>query len=351
MTESTSDFTETPDFFPETHKKKIILVFCGVLLVISGILAITAGTYPISIPDVYLTILQHLGIHGDKPLVYDIIIWEIRIPRVILAALVGAALSISGAVFQGVFRNPLVEPYILGISSGAAAGAGIAIVLGIALLSLQFTAFIFGVFATVLAYSLATRGKETPLVNLILAGIVVNALFTALLSYLKTIAPYSLLQNLTFWLMGGFSSADWDDVGLIGVQIVIFSVILSFLGWQLNLLSMGEDEARSLGLDIRKCKIILLGLATYLTSISVATVGIIAWVGLIIPHIARMTIGPDHRFLLPLSALIGAFFLILCDTLARTIIGSEIPISVITSALSAPYLMYLIRTNRSVFFN
>lgn len=342
---------QTIDFFPEVYKKKLIIIFCGALLVFSGIFAVTAGTYPISIPDVYLTILQHLGFYGDKSLMYDIIVWEIRIPRVILAALVGAALSISGAVFQGVFRNPLVEPYILGISSGAAAGAGIAIVLGIALFSLQFTAFLCGVLATFMAYSLASRGRETPLVNLILAGIVVNALFTAVLSYLKTIAPYSLLQNLTFWLMGGFSNADWEDIGLIGVQIIICTFLLSFLGWQLNLLSMGEDEARSLGLDIRKCKLILLGLATYITSISVATVGIIAWVGLIIPHIARMTIGPDHRFLLPLSAIIGAFFLIICDTLARTIIGSEIPISVITSALSAPYLMYLIRTNRSVFFN
>jgi len=339
-----------PDLFPEANKKKLLIGLSGVILLISGIFAVTAGAYPISIPDVYLTILQHLGFHGEKPLIYDIIVWEIRIPRVILAALVGGALSISGAVFQGVFRNPLVEPYILGISSGAAAGAGVAIVLGITLFSLQCTAFIGGVLATVLAYSLASSGKETPLVNLILAGIVVNALFTALLSYLKTIAPYSLLQNLTFWLMGGFSTADWEDVGLIGVQIIACTVLLSFLGWQLNLLSMGEVEARSLGLDITKCKILLLGLATYITSISVATVGIIAWVGLIIPHIARMTIGPDHRFLLPLSACIGGFFVIICDTLARTLVGSEIPVSVITSALSAPYLMYLIRTNRSVFF-
>lgn len=348
---SSSEINPEPiDLFPETYKKRAILGICGIILTLSAVFAITAGTYPISIPDVYLTVLQHLGFDSEKPLIYGIIVWEIRIPRVILAGLVGVALSISGAVFQGVFRNPLVEPYILGISSGAAAGAGLAIVLGISLINLQVTAFVFGVLATFIAYSLASRGGETPLVNLILAGIVVNALFTALISYLKTIAPYSLLQNLTFWLMGGFSTAEWKDVGLIGVQIVICAVILSYLGWQLNLLSMGEDEARSLGLDIRWCKVILLGLATYITSISVATVGIIAWVGLIIPHIARLTIGPDHRYLLPLSALIGGIFLIICDTLARTLIGSEIPISVITSALSAPYLMYLIRTNRSLYF-
>lgn len=348
---SSPDGDEIPDLFPERYQKRIILGISGVILVVTAVIAITAGAYPISVPDVYQTILQHLGFGGDKPLLFDIIVWEIRVPRILLAGVVGAALSISGAVFQGVFRNPLVEPFILGISSGAAAGAGIAIVLGITVISLQWTAFLFGILATIIAYSLASSGKETPLVNLILAGIVVNALFTALLLYLKTIAPYSLLQNLTFWLMGGFSAADWEDVGFIGIQIILCCVILSFLGWHLNLLSMGEDEARSLGLDIRRCKIIILGLATYITSISVATVGIIAWVGLIIPHIARMTIGPDHRYLLPLSACIGAFFVIICDTLARTLIGSEIPISVITSALSAPYLMYLIRTNRSMYFN
>lgn len=339
------------ELFPEIRKKKFFLIISGILLVFCAIIAVTAGTYPISIPDVYLTILQHLGINSDKPLIYGIIVWEIRIPRVILAALVGAALAVSGAVFQGIFKNPLVEPYILGISAGAAAGAGIAIVLGITLVSLQVTAFLCGILATIMTYSLASSGRETPLVNLILAGIVVNALFTAILSYLKTIAPLSTLQNLTFWLMGGFSSADWADVEMIGIQIIVCCSILSVLGWQLNLLSMGETEARSLGMNVKVYKVLFLGLATFITSISVATVGVIAWVGLIIPHIARMTIGPDHRYLLPLSVIIGAFFMIICDTLARTIIMAEIPVSVITSALSAPYLMYLIRTNRSVFFN
>lgn len=340
----------TPDIFPELYKKRCILIAAASLVIMTGVIAVTAGTYPISIPDVYVTILHHLGLSTTTPLIYDIIVWEIRIPRIILAGLVGAALALSGAVFQGIFRNPLVEPYILGISSGAASGAGLAIVLGVSIISLQMTAFLCGIFATILTYSLASNGKETPLVNLILAGIVVNALFTAFLSYLKTIAPYSLLQNLTFWLLGGFSSADWADVSMIGVQILICCIILSFLGWQLNLLSMGEEEAHSLGVHVRVYKVIFLGIATFITSISVATVGVIAWVGLIMPHIARMTIGPDHRYLLPLSALVGAFFMIICDTIARTLIGSEIPVSVITSALGAPYLMYLIRTNRSVYF-
>lgn len=312
--------------------------------------AVTAGVYPITIHDVYLTIFKHLGLGDINELTYEIIVWEIRVPRVILAALIGAALAISGAVFQGIFRNPLVEPYIMGVSAGAAVGAGIAIMFGFMVFSLQWSAFCFGALAAVMAYMFATTKRETPLVSLILAGIVVNAMFDAVLAILKTIAPYGKLQDLVFWLMGGFGGTKWVDVSSIGVQILLGVCIISMLGWQLNLLAVGEEDARSLGLQVGRMKAILLGLAVYLTSISVATVGIIAWVGLIMPHISRMMVGPDHRLLLPATALIGAIFLVICDTLARTLISAEIPISIITSAIGGPYLLYLIRKNRSFFF-
>ncbi len=336
--------------FPDRRKKRLLIATFFVILIITMMITITAGVYPITVNDVYLTVFQHLGFGNPLGMTNDIVVWEIRIPRVILAALVGAALAISGAVFQGVFRNPLVEPYIMGVSSGAAVGAGIAIMFGFIVISLQCTAFLFGVFAAVLAYSFATIRRETPLVNLILAGIVVNAMFDAGLAILKTIAPYGKLQDLVFWLMGGFGGTKWGDVSSVGVQIFIGVVITSLLGWQLNLLAVGEEDARSLGLHVQRVKAILLGLAIYLTSISVATVGIIAWVGLIMPHISRMIVGPDHRILLPASALIGAIFLVLCDTLARTVMTAEIPISIITSAIGGPYLLYLIRKNRSFYF-
>ncbi len=336
--------------FPERRRKKIILLI--LLLVLIGIMmvTVTAGVYPISVQDVYLSIFQHLGLGEPTGLTHDIIVWEIRIPRVLLAALVGGALAISGAVFQGIFRNPLVEPYIMGVSSGAAVGAGLAILFGLMIFSMQGSAFLFGVLAALLAYGFATTRRETPLVNLILAGIVVNAMFDAVLAILKTIAPYGKLQDLVFWLMGGLGGTKWDDVSAIGAQILIGVVLTSLLGWQLNLLAVGEEDARSLGLSVGRMKAILLGLAIYLTSISVATVGIIAWIGLIMPHISRMMVGPDHRMLLPASAIIGAIFLVICDTLARTLITAEIPISIITSAIGGPYLLYLIRRNRSLYF-
>ena len=311
---------------------------------------ITIGVYPISVQDVYLTIFRHLGFGSIPELTYDIIVWEIRIPRVILAALVGGALAISGAVFQGVFRNPLVEPYIMGVSSGAAVGAGIAIMFGLMIFSLQGSAFLFGVLAACITYMVASNKRETPLVNIILAGIAVTALFDAVLAILKTIAPYGKLQDLIFWLMGGFGGTKWDDVSAIGIQLLVGMIITCFLGWQLNLLAIGEEDARSLGLQVGRIKTLLLGIAVFLTSISVSTVGIIAWVGLIMPHVSRMLLGPDHRILLPASVLIGAIFLVLCDTIARTLISAEIPISIITSVIGGPYLLYLIRRNRSLYF-
>lgn len=332
-------------------KKKILLVNIFLILLFMVIIAsIHFGTYKIPIPDVFNVIAYHLGF-GLRPLLkVNIIVWEVRLPRTLMAAAVGMALSVSGTVFQGLFRNPLVDPYILGVSSGAACGAAISIVLAWSILSTQFTAFIFAMLAMGIAYALATNKKETPLINLIISGIIVSSIFTAALNFLKITAGDKQLREITFWLMGGFYTADWKSVKPLLPLIIIGILIVWSLGWKLNVLTMGDQEAKSMGVSVGILKLILISTATFITAISVATVGIIAWVGLMVPHMARMTIGPDHRYLIPLSALVGGIFLVVCDTLARTLIMGEIPISIITSILGSPYLIFLLRTNRQVYF-
>lgn len=330
--------------------KVLLLNICLISLLLVVIAAIHFGNYKIPIIDVFNVIAYNLRF-GLKPVLkINIVVWEVRVPRTLLAAAVGMALSVAGAVFQGLFRNPLVEPYILGVSAGAACGAAVSIVLSCWILPVKFTAFIFAMLAMGIAYGLATNKKETPLVNLILAGIIVNAIFTAVLNYLKIAAGDKQLREITFWIMGGFYTANWENVVSLFPLIIIGILIIWAFGWKLNVLTMGDQEARSMGVSVGILKLILISTATFITAISVSTVGIISWVGLMVPHMARMTIGPDHRYLIPLSALMGGIFLVICDTLARTLIMGEVPISIITSFVGAPYLIYLLRTNRQVYF-
>ncbi len=330
---------------------------CLVLMVVS----ITQGSYGMTVSQVVRTIGNGLGLcapTGDP--MHSTIVWTVRLPRVLMAALCGMGLSLAGGVFQGVFRNPLVEPYILGVSSGAACGAALSIVLAGAgllgslpvggLLAAGGLAFLFSLLAMGLAYAIATVNRETPLVNLILAGTVISSIFTALLNLLKLVADDGALREITFWLMGGFYTASWSkSLGMLPV-VLLCLLVFRGLGWRLNVLSMGENEAKSMGLATGRLKFILLGLATLLTAVCVSQAGIISWVGLMMPHMARLLAGPDHRTLLPLSAFLGGGFLVLCDTLARTLTMGELPVSILTSLLGAPYIIYLLRRNRQVYF-
>ena len=287
----------------------------------------------------------------DIPQTAQIVLWEIRLPRILLAILIGISLSVAGAVYQACFRNPLVEPYLLGVSSGAAFGAALAIILPSIFLQSQLSAFIFAIIAVFLSYSLATgRGRTSPL-HLILSGIIVGAVFTALVSILKYIAEDAELREITFWIMGGFYYAHWDDV-LLSFCVTLPSLcILIALGWKLNVLSLGEDEAMSLGINPQYTRLLFLSLATLIASIAVSQVGIIAWVGLMIPHACRMLVGSDNRYLMASSALMGAIYMLICDTLARNLTGAEIPIGIISSILGAPYLIYLLRSKGRTMHN
>lgn len=329
-----------------TKRRVILLALLLLLLVMT--MAVAMGNLMIPLTDVVSVFGAKLGLRGAGDELYTSVVWEIRFPRVCLAAIAGAMLAVAGTAFQGVFRNPLVEPYILGVSSGAACGAAIAIVYLGGLVSVSLMSFAFSVLAMALSYGVATKAGRTPLVNLVLAGSVVASVFSAALNLVKTFASDSKLREISFWLMGGFYTAKWKDVLFLGLCGLVSMGILWSLGWKLNVLSMGDQEATSLGVRVGLLKLTAIGVATFATASTVSTVGIVSWVGLMIPHASRMLIGADHRYLIPFSACLGGFFMVLCDTIARTVIMGEIPVSIVTSILGAPYLIYLLRSNRQV---
>ncbi len=338
--------------FHEGRKALAIgLLITLLLVIIAG--AVTIGPFGISIGDIIQVLKARLLPGGDPDSVnslHNTVVWDIRLPRVLLAASVGAALAVSGGVFQGCFRNPLVEPYILGASSGAAFGAALAIVLQSFFFSLQLAAFIFSGVAVFGAYSLARVRGETPVVTLILAGVVISSIFTAFVSILKYLAADAALREIVFWLMGGFYYAVWQDVAMVLPPVLGLTCVVLLLGWKLNVISMGDEEAKTLGVNPEKYKTIFILLATFMTALSVSIVGIIAWVGLMMPHAARMLLGPDHRFMLPGAAMMGSIYMVICDTMARNLTNSEIPVGIITSIVGAPYLIYLLRSKgRSAF--
>lgn len=327
------------------EKRKIFTI--GLLLFIllaSTMVSLTVGAYNISVLEVYNTLTAKANTLHDVDKLHNTIIWNIRLPRIILALTVGVALASAGAAFQGCFRNPLVEPYILGVSSGGAFGAALAIVYPGIGVPLKVSAFVFGGLAVTLAYLLSRVQGETAAATLVITGVVIGSIFTALVSILKYLAGDTALREIVFWLMGGFYYAKWNDVKIITPIVFSCFLILWFMSWRLNVLSMGDDEARTLGVNPERIKLVVISLATLISALSVSAVGIIAWVGLMMPHAARMILGPDHRFMLPATALLGAIYLLLCDTLARTLTTAEIPVGIITSILGAPYLLYLIRS-------
>lgn len=328
----------------------LFLAECTFILFLVGVLSLCVGAYHVSPDNIVHTIYAAIsGAPVDNPY-YEVVILDVRIPRILLAVAIGAGLSVAGCVYQGVFRNPLVEPYLLGVSSGAAFGAALAIVLGFRIVSLQVTALLFSLAAVFCVYSLAKSDGKTPLLNLILIGIVVNALFSAGISFLKTIAHSEQLRDLTFWLMGGLYVAEWNDVIVIIPVILVLFVVLWAMAWRLNILSLGDSVGQTLGIDVQQTRALFIFFSTIIASLTVATVGIIAWIGLIIPHIGRMVVGPDHRVLIPVSALFGGIFLLICDTFARNLTSGEVPISILTSLIAAPYIIYLVRKNKAYFF-
>ena len=326
----------------------LIALITGLVLTIFFALGI--GTEPIPATTV-AKILVHKGSLGSIfpktwPSVYETIVIDVRLPRVILGVLVGSALATAGCAMQGLFRNPMASPYILGVSSGAAFGAALALVLGMSFYSLPLTAFLFALLAVFLVYSIARTRGRVPIETLLLSGIAVGLFFSALVSLLVYVAGEKI-YGIVFWMMGGFWASSWDKVAIVFFPIILGIAVLFLFARDLNAMLLGEEPALHLGIEVETIKKIILIFATLITAASVSVVGTIGFVGLVIPHMMRIVVGPDHRILLPSSLLFGAIFLVCTDTLARSVIQpTEIPVGIITALFGAPFFIYLLKARK-----
>jgi iron complex transport system permease protein len=276
------------------------------------------------------------------------IIYQIRLPRVIAAVLVGAGLSIAGAAYQGLFKNPLVSPDILGVASGAGFGAALAILLSWNMAMIQLSAFGFGILAVTITYLLSRFYRTTPTLILVLSGIIVAAFFSALISLTKYVAdPYEKLPAITFWLMGSLASVRYSDIVMVVPLFLIATAVLLLIRWRINLLAVGDDEARALGINTKRMAQVIILCSTLITASVVCIAGIIGWVGLVVPHLGRMLVGPDYTKLLPVCLLLGACYMLIIDMIARMLTSAEIPLGILTAIIGAPFFAYLL-SRRSV---
>lgn len=343
------------------------LLGLAVLLLLVIVFATTLGSVPIPFTTTFQVLLSQLPfvditVHSPDvygaPLSLDIlrtIILEVRLPRVLLAGLVGAALAVAGATYQGLFRNPLADPYLLGVSSGAGLGATIAMLTPFTLAWMAFGAvpifaFIGAIGAVTVVYLLGRVGKTMPATTLILAGVALSALLSSITSYLMTVAG-TQLRGVVFWLLGGLYLTKWPEVWVVLPSVLVGLAVIWLHARPLNVMQLDEEQAQQLGIDVERVKIILLVAATFITSAAICFTGLIGFVGIIVPHAVRLIWGPDHRFLLPLSTLVGAIFLVAADTLARAVIPpTEIPVGIITALCGAPFFLYLLRKRKGLAF-
>ncbi|HAU31987.1 MAG TPA: ABC transporter permease [Desulfotomaculum sp.] len=329
-------------------RKKIIYAILILSPLVCIFFSLFIGRFPLSVPLVVKILWSKLAMSASSlPDKYNTVIWEIRMPRAILGALVGGSLAISGAAFQGLFRNPLVSSGILGVSSGAGFGAALAILIFNSTSYTYIFAFCFGGLAVLLSYLIGRVYNTTPAIMLVLGGVIVSSVFSALISFAKYVAdPYNQLPTIVFWLMGSLASARYHDFIIGGIPMTIGIIGLIAIRWRINVLSMGDKEARSLGIDTALNKGIVIICATLATAGAVCVSGIIGWVGLVMPHIGRMLVGNDNKLLIPASLSLGACFLILVDNLGRVITGSEIPLGILTALVGGPFFVYLLKKTK-----
>ena len=325
-----------------TRRGTTILIGLGALVVASTLAML--GRYPIT-PVEAVGMLASLAFPIDPfwTSQQETLFFQVRLPRIVLALMVGGSLAAAGAAYQGTFQNPLVSSDILGASQGAAFGAAVAILLGLGSLGVSLSAFVFSIVAVLLVLAVGTRAKGNHLLIVVLAGVMVSSLFQAGVSFTKLIAdPTDQLAAITYWLMGSLTGAKWSDMALSIGPIAAGLAVLFALRWRINVLTMGDDEASTMGVNARRVRLIVIVAATLVTAASVSISGMIGWVGLVIPHFSRMIVGCDYRKLLPASMLMGASFLLIVDDVARLVATSEIPIGILTAFVGAPFFLYLI---------
>lgn len=320
-----------------------VLAATGMVALVA--LALSVGRADAGAPEWLAALLSWLGLASDAPSAQtSVVLWKIRLPRVCGALLIGAALSGAGATYQGLFRNPLVSPDILGVSAGAGLGATLAIFLALPVFAIQAFAFAGGLIAVGLVYAVgsAVRAHEPTLV-LVLAGVAVGTLFSAGISLVKLLAdPYTQLPTITFWLLGSMTALTSADVLSMLPVVVAGLTPLLLLRWRLTVMSLGDEEASALGLEVGRMRALSVAAATMMTAAVVAVAGIVGWIGLVTPHVARLLVGPDFSRLLPWSLLLGSAFLLATDTIARTVAPVEIPLGILTAMIGAPCFLFLL---------
>lgn len=334
----------------------LVLSLLGIGLVAALVVANALGAVDIHLPDIVKMALNKMSLShfpASWRAADETIIFQLRLPRVIGAGLVGAALATAGVLFQGLLRNPMADPYIIGTSAGAALGATVAMMVPLDLVLLGFGLVPLGAFGgalvtVILVYHLARVGGKTPIISMLLAGFVVSAFLAAVMAFLMSTSRLSLnLHSVYSFLMGHISVTSWSQLAVIAPLVIGGIIGGRFFALRLNAFSLGEEGAAYLGIEVEKDKLRILALGSLLTAAAVAISGLVGFVGLVVPHAIRLTLGPDHRFLLPAAALAGAGFLVIADLLARTVMAPvEVPVGVITAVIGAPFFIYLLRRSR-----
>lgn len=325
------------------------ILLLAIILVVCILVSFLFGRYPVPFRELcgilankFLSIFG-LGIESFWTDAMQAAVWNVRLPRVIMSVLVGACLSAAGAAYQGVFQNPMAAPDVLGASAGAGFGAALAIYVGLSSMYITFAAFGMSLLTVVLVFWVSRHAKGERVLGLVLAGIMVSSLFQAGTSFIKLAAdPTNKLPEITYWLMGSLSGMAWEDLGFVIWPMLLGMVPLFLLRWRLNVLAMGDDEARAMGVDAGRLRIWLIVAATLVTASSVSVSGMIGWVGLVIPHMVRRICGSDYRWLMPCCMLGGGIFLLIVDNVSRNVTTAGIPIGILTAFIGAPFFLWLI---------
>ncbi len=320
------------------------IALLGIILLVVFLLSFSIGRYGVPVSEVIRIFISRVfPMKQTWTAEMATVVLNIRLPRIVMACLVGCALSAAGASYQGVFQNPMASPDILGASSGAAFGAALAILLGGSMRIITLAAFASSLVTVMAVYLIAQRAPGLRVVNLILAGIMVGSLFTAGTSYIKLVAdPTNQLPAITYWMMGSLSGSKLKQVAFVIVPIALGLIPLILIRWQVNILTLGDEEARTLGVNTSRLRLVVILCATLITAASVSVSGMIGWVGLVIPHLCRKLVGNNYRYLLPASMIAGAIFLLIVDNVSRNLLAVEIPIGILTAFIGAPFFIYLI---------
>ncbi|WP_313128746.1 FecCD family ABC transporter permease [Anaerocolumna sp.] len=328
----------------QSNRNTFRIFILGIALLLSIIISFRLGRYPIHTKELFGILLSKIfpiEPFWDKQL--ETVLFNIRLPRIFLACLVGCCLSSAGAAYQGVFQNPMAAPDILGASSGAAFGAAFAILNNGSHYMITFSAFFFSLLTVIIVYLISKRAKGNTILGLILSGIMVSSLFSAGTSFIKLVAdPTDQLPAITYWLMGSLSGAKKSEVLFALFPMLIGLIPLLLLRWRMNILTLGDDESKTMGVNSKRVRFIIIASSTLITSASVSVSGMIGWVGLVIPHLARKLVGNNYVYLIPATMLSGAIFLLIVDNVSRNLFTTEIPLGILTAIIGAPFFIYLI---------